>query len=49
MGVKKYEVPDGRVVVFEYDAYGVGKVTVEAMDSLMEMIGAKEIDDNKGD
>ena len=49
MGVKKYEMPDGRVAVFEYDACGIGKITIEAMDSLMEMVGAKEIEDNKGE
>lgn len=49
MGVKKYEMPNGKVVVFEYDAYRIGKITVEAMDVLMEMIGAKEIEDNKGE
>lgn len=49
MGVKKYEMPDGKIAVFEYDAYGVGKITVEAMDRLMEMAGAKEIIDNKGE
>lgn len=46
MGVKKYEMPNGKVVVFEYDAYRVGKITVEAMDALMELAGAKEIDDD---
>lgn len=46
MGVKKYEMPDGKIAVFEYDAYRVGKITVEAMDMLMEMIGAKEIEND---
>lgn len=49
MKVKKYEMPNGRYVIFEYDEYGVGKITIEAMDVLMEMAGAKEIDDNKGE
>ena len=49
MGVKKYEMPDGKIAVFEYDAYGIGKITVEAMGMLMDMVGAKEIDDNKGE
>lgn len=49
MGVKKYEMPNGKTVAFEYDAYGIGKITIEAMDMLMEMVGAKEIDDNKGE
>lgn len=46
MGVKKYKLTNGRTVVFEYDENGIGKVTVEAMDALMEMIGAKEIVDD---
>lgn len=49
MGVKKYEMPDGTIAVFEYDEYRVGKITVEAMDRLMEMMGSKEIVDNKGE
>lgn len=48
-GVKKYEMPNGKEVTFEYDAYRIGKISVEAMDRLMEMVGAKEIDDNKGE
>lgn len=47
MGVKEYKLPNGKTAVFEYDEYGIGKITIEAMDVLMEMIGAKEIvDDN---
>lgn len=46
MGVKKYEMPDGRTAIFEYDENGIGKITIEAMDMLMEMVGAKEIDDD---
>ncbi len=45
-GVKKYEMPNGKTVAFEYDAYGIGKITVQAMDALMEMAGAKEIEDD---
>lgn len=45
-GAKKYEMPNGKEVVFEYDAFGIGKITVEAMDVLMEMAGAKEIEDD---
>lgn len=48
-GVKKYKMPNGKEVTFEYDAYRIGKISVEAMDGLMEMVGAKEIDDNKGE
>lgn len=42
MGVKKYEMPDGRVAVFEYDENGIGKITVEAMDMLMELLEGKD-------
>lgn len=43
MRVKKYEMPSGAKVAFEYDEDGVGKISLEAMDRLMEMIGAKEV------
>ena len=43
MGVKKYLIPNSKTVVFEYDRNRVGKITVEAMDALMEMLGAKEV------
>lgn len=46
MGVKKYEMPDGKIALFEYDAYRIGKITVEAMDMLMDMVGAKEIEND---
>lgn len=46
-GVKNYEMPNGKIVAFEYDAYGIGKITVEVMDRLMEMIGAKEIENER--
>lgn len=46
MGAKKYEMPNGKEVTFEYDAYGIGKITVEAMDVLMDMVGAKEIEND---
>ena len=42
MAIKKYEMPNGKVVVFEYDAYGVGKITLEAMDSLIELAGERK-------
>lgn len=42
---KFYEIPNGKTVIFEYNEYGIGKITIEAMDRLMEMIGAKEIID----
>lgn len=40
MGVKEYELPDGRKAVFEFDENGVGKITLEAMDLLMGLIKA---------
>lgn len=49
MGIKNYEMPSGAKVAFEYDEDGIGKISLEAMDRLMEMIGATEIDDNKGE
>lgn len=48
-GVKKYEMPNGKEVAFEYfeyDAYGIGRISVETLDALMEMIGAKEIEND---
>ena len=44
MGVKEYELPNGRKVAFEFDENGVGKITVEAMDRLMELVGAEPTD-----
>ncbi len=38
MGVKEYELPNGRKAVFEFDENGVGKITLEAMDLLMGMV-----------
>jgi len=56
MGVKEYKLKNGRKAVFEFDENGVGKITIEvgkitieAMDRMMELIGAKEIEDNKGE
>lgn len=46
MGVKEYKLPNGKTAVFEYDINGVGKITLEAMDMLMEIAGAKEIEDD---
>ena len=44
MKVKEYEMPDGRKAVFEYDEYGIGKITIEAMDMLMELVGTEQTD-----
>jgi hypothetical protein len=41
MRTKIYKLPNGKTVVFDYDENGVGKVTVEALDSIMDMLGAK--------
>ena len=38
MQSKEYKLPNGRKAVFEYDACGIGKVTLECMDELMSMI-----------
>ena len=46
MRVKNYEMPNGGKVAFEYDEDGVGKISLEAMDRMMELVGAKEIDDD---
>ena len=35
---KEYKLQDGRTAVFEYDANGIGKITVEAMDCLIDML-----------
>ena len=40
MGVKEYELPNGRKAVFEFDENGVGKITIEAMDLLMGLVKA---------
>ena len=45
MEIKIYEMRDGTRLFFNYDENGIGNITVEAMDVLMEMIGAKEIVD----
>ena len=41
MKVKNYEMPNGGKVAFEYDEDGVGKISLEAMDRLMELVGAE--------
>ena len=46
MRVNNYEMPSGAKVAFEYDEDGIGKISLEAMDRLMELAGAKEIDDD---
>jgi Zn finger protein HypA/HybF involved in hydrogenase expression len=38
MQSKEYKLPNGKTAVFEYDVYGIGKVTLESMDELMSMI-----------
>ena len=36
MRSKDYQLPNGEIVVFEYDMYGIGKVSLKAMDMIME-------------
>ena len=38
MNSKVYTLPNGKKAVFEYDICGIGKVTLECMDELMNMI-----------
>ena len=38
MNSKTYKLPNGKKAVFEYDITGVGKITLECMDELMDMI-----------
>ena len=38
MNSKKYKLPNGKTAVFEYDVCGIGKITLECMDELMDMI-----------
>lgn len=47
MGVKEYELPNGRKAVFEFDENGVGKITLEAMDYLMGLINTDSVNRSK--
>ena len=38
MGVKEYLMPNGKTIAFEYDENGIGKITLEAMDRMVELI-----------
>lgn len=38
MNSKEYKLPNGKTAVFEYDDNGVGRITLEAMDTLISMI-----------
>lgn len=38
MNVKNYYMSDGKIAVFKYDDLGVGKITLECMDRIMEML-----------
>lgn len=42
MGVKEYKLKNGRKAVFEFDENGIGKITVEAMDRMMELLAEKD-------
>lgn len=39
----EYILPNGKRIIFEYDLYGVGKITIDAMDSLMGLAGAVKV------
>ena len=38
MSRKEYKLPNGKIAVFEYDTFGIGKITLECMDELIGMI-----------
>ncbi len=38
MNSKEYKLPNGKTAVFEYYDNGVGRITLEAMDTLIGMI-----------
>ena len=38
MNIKTYNLPSGQTAVFEYDDNGIGKIALECLDSLIEMI-----------
>lgn len=38
MNSKEYKLPNGKTAVFEYDDNGVGRITLEAMDTLIGMM-----------
>lgn len=38
MNNKTYKLPNGKIAAFEYDIFGIGKITLECMDELMDMI-----------
>lgn len=41
-GVKYYEMPNGKYSIFAFDENGIGKITVEAMDRLVELLEEKD-------
>lgn len=43
MNSKEYKLPDGRTALFFYDEDEIGKISLEAMDSIMSMITEKWI------
>lgn len=40
MNSKEYKLPNGKTAVFEYDDNGVGRITLETMDTLIGMMRA---------
>ena len=41
-GVKYYEMPNGKYTIFAFDENGIGKITVEAMDRIVELLNEKD-------
>lgn len=39
---KVYEMPNGKTTIFEFDENGIGKITVEAMDRIVELLCGKD-------
>lgn len=41
-GAKIYEMPNDKYIIFAFDENGIGKITLEAMDALMELLEEKD-------
>ena len=41
-GRKVYEMPNGKTTIFEFDENGIGKITLEAMDRIVELLKEKD-------
>lgn len=42
-GAKIYEMPNDKYIIFAFDENGIGKITLEAMDALMELLEEKAL------